>query len=78
VISETGLQHLTQYFSQDAHYTNVCNIQNLSYNYVTICCDFVRMAAAVKPLKVYQGKEYSDSTNFKRIWQRLQKSMGKH
>lgn len=35
------------------------------------------MAATIKPLKAYQGREYSDSTNFKRSWHKLQKSLGK-
>lgn len=65
---------ITTFFQREGYPTNLPHIQNLSYNFVSLACQLLQLAAHIKPFKIYQGKEYEDISLFKKEFDRFTQS----
>lgn len=66
VINRPDFKYFTSFFQEEGYSNSIPCLQNLSYNFVNLACQFIQLAAFVKPLKIYEGKEYSDASLFRR------------
>lgn len=53
VINRPDFKYFTSFFQEEGYSNSIPYLQNLSYNFVNLACQFIQLAAFVKPLKIY-------------------------
>lgn len=62
---------MTAYFEMQGYPQSTEHLGNLSYNFVVLTCQFLSLAARIKPLRVYMGREYEDLSLFNKSYEKI-------